>query len=242
MSGARREFSNIKREVQMNTTLRLGLAAAVIFMLGAAGIDGLNAQTASDRAKVLEALTRGDSAGAEKIVTELQAHLQAAPAVPGLAPAPASGSIFFEELKNCGFYPQETRLECVIEIKQQGGYGGALAAAGPITGTMEHVYFCVDWLGPAGVYTQYESVGQGSVNMYDGPAPANYAVYRDFNVFGGVRTRPAPGIPGAVMTATTAPVFTVKAILSWYYAPTGCNYVPVWGNILYFKVRMDPIR
>src|ERR1043166_378366 len=158
----------------MNATLRLGFAAAVIVMLGAAGIDGSNAQTASDRAKVLEALTRGDSAGAEKIVTELQAHLQAAPTVPGLAPPPAAGSVFFEALKSCGFYPQETRLECVIEIKQQGGYGGGLATPGAITGTMEHVYFCVDWFGPAGVYTQYESVGQGSVHMYDGPAPVSY--------------------------------------------------------------------
>jgi len=220
----------------MNPTLRLTLAATVIVMVGAAGTNGLHAQTASDRAKVLEALSKGDAAGAEKIVSELQTHLQAAPAVPGLAPAPAPGSIFFEELKSCGFYPQQTRLECVIEIKQTGGYGGNAAQ----TGTMEHVYFCVDWFAPSG-YTQVESVGQGSVNMYDGPAPVNYAVYRDFNVFGGFRTK--PGGAGVLTTTTNPPnVFTVKAILSWNFAPTGCNYVPVWGNILYFRVRMDPIR
>src|SRR6185295_11055631 len=135
---------------------------------------------------------------------------------------------------HCGFYPQETRLECVIEIKQPGGYGGSAAQ----TGTMEHVYFCVDWNGNNN-YTQYESVGQGSVPMYDGPVPAFYAVYRDFNVFGGLLTK--PGGAGVLTTTTNPPnVYNVKAILSWAYAPTGCNYVPTWGNILFFRIRMDP--
>jgi hypothetical protein len=220
----------------MNATLKLGFAAAIIVMLGASGIDRLNAQGASDRAKVLEALTKGDAPGAEKIMIELQAQLKAVPTVPGLAPAAVPWQIAFEELKHCGFYPQETRLECVIEIKQPGGYGGNAA----MTGTMEHVYFCVDWNGNNN-YTQYESVGQGSVQMYDGPPNVFYAVYRDFNVFGGPRTK-AGG--AGVLTTTTLPpnVYTVKAILSWNFAPTGCNYVPTWGNILYFKVRMDPIR
>ena len=222
----------------MNATLRLGLAAAVVVVLGAAGTGPLNAQGTAERAKVLEALTKGDAPEAEKIMTELQAQLKAAPTVPGLAPAAAPWQIAFEELKHCGFYPQETRLECVIEIKQPGDYGGNAAAAG----TMEHVYFCVDWNNSgAASYTQIESVGQGSVHVYDGPQNVFYAVYRDFNVFGGPRTK--PGGAGVLTTTTSPPnVYTVKAILSWNFAPTGCNYVPTWGNILYFRIRMDPIR
>ena len=187
----------------------------------------------ADRTHVLEALGRSDFTTAEKIISDLQAQLQATAALA----AAQSGSVFFEELKACGFYPQETRLACEIEIKQQVGYAGQVGAPG----SMEHVYFCVDW-DNNGDFTQFESAGQGSVQMHDdlqAKPPWSYIVYRDFNPFGGSRTSNS----GATATTTSsAPTFRAKATLSWFAAPTGCNYVPVWGNSLVFQIRMDPIR
>jgi hypothetical protein len=186
----------------------------------------------ADRGHVVEALSKGDFTAAERILSDLQRKLQA---TSGLAAQ--GGSVFFEELKACGFYPQETRLACEIEIKQQAGYAGQVGAFG----SMEHVYICVDW-DNNGDFTQLESAGQGSVQMHDdfqSKPPWSYIVYRDFNPFGGSRTTNS----GATATTTSsAPTFRVQATLSWFAAPTGCNYLPVWGNSLVFQIRMDPIR
>ena len=161
----------------MKANIRLGMPVVAVVMLGAAGI--VNAQVLAEpvqlepqpaatvqpahRAQVVEALGKGDVTAAEKIISDLQAQLQATSAL-----AAQSGSIFFEELKACGFYPQETRLACVIEIKQQIGYAGLVGAAG----SMEHVYFCIDW-DNNGIFTQLESAGQGSVQMHDDPPPVS---------------------------------------------------------------------
>lgn len=258
---AEREFAT--REESMKAVVRLGIAVMAVAVFSAAGMMAhaqapttgptlvpqplppqvlqppvLAPQVAvqpADRAKVLEALGRGDFTAAEKIVSELQAQLQA-----NIAFAPQGGSVIFEELKACGFYPQETRLACVIEIKQQFGYAGPVGALG----SMEHVYFCIDW-DNNGVFTQLESAGQGSVQMHDDPQavppgpPWLYAVYRDFNPFGGSRTSNTGVTSTTVSSAITV---RVKATLSWFFAPTGCNYVPVWGNSLVFQIRMDPVR
>ncbi len=240
----------------MKTSIRLGMSVVAVVILSATGTMELSAQVPAQppqpeqqpallpqqatiqpahRSRMLEALGKGDFAAAEKIVSELQAQLQTNSAL-----ATQGGSIVFEELKACGLYPQETRLACVIEIKQQVGYSGPVGAVG----SMEHVYFCIDW-DNNGTFTQLESAGQGSVQMHDEPQPASakppwvYTVYRDFNPFGGSRTS------NSGTTATTvsnAPTFRGKAVLSWAAAPTGCDYIPVWGNSLVFQIRMDPIR
>lgn len=139
----------------MKESIRLGTSVLAVVMLGAAGIMELSAQAFAQplqqepqpallpqqatvqpahRAHVLEALGKGDFAAVEKVISDLQVQLQATSAL-----AAQSGSIVFEELKACGFYPQETRLACVIEIKQQLGYAGPVGGAG----SMEHVYFCI---------------------------------------------------------------------------------------------------
>ena len=185
--------------------------------------------TAADRGRVADAITKGDYASAEKIIT----NLQSAAAAPQ-----ASGSVLYEEIKACGFYPQETRLECVVEIKQTGGYAGPVGS----TGSMEHVYFCVDW-NDDGIFSQVESVGQGSVEMHDESAGApptwHYAVYRDINPPGGPRTSNTGNI---TTTVTNGPTRRAKAILSWVSPPTGCSFTPVWGNVFNFRIRLDPIR
>jgi hypothetical protein len=230
-----------------------GMSAVAIVMLGTAGTMELSVQAFAQaepqpallpqqatvqpthRAQVLDALGKGDFASAEKFISDLQGQLQANSAL-----ATQSGSTVFEELKACGFYPQETRLACMIEIKQQLGYAGPVGAPG----SMEHVYFCIDW-DNNGIFTQLESAGQGTVQMHDEAHPTQakppwvYAIYRDFNPFGGSRTSNSGT---SASTVSSAPTFRVKATLSWAVAPTGCNYIPVWGNSMVFQIRMDPIR
>lgn len=181
------------------------------------------------RGRVTEALGKGDTSTADKLLWEVASKKAAATA------GPVSGSVFFEEIRACGFYPQETRLACVIDVKQNGGYGGPIETFG----SAEHVYFCVDWNGN-GVFEQTESVGQGSVVMHDASARTNYAVYRDINVPGGLRTHTSS--PGAALTETRAPILNAQATLSWVLPPTGCNFSPVWGNVFRFRIRLDPIR
>jgi hypothetical protein len=183
------------------------------------------------RGRVNEALGKGDTAAANKLLWEVASKKASAAAAAG----PVSGSVFFEEIRACGFYPQETRLACVIDIKQNGGYGGPIETFG----STEHVYFCVDWNGN-GVFEPTESVGQGSVVMHDASARTNYAVYRDINIPGGLRTHTAS--PGAALTETRAPILNAQATLSWVLPPTGCNFSPIWGNVFRFHIRLDPIR
>ena len=30
-----------------------------------------------------------------------------------------------------------------------------------------------------------------------------------------------------------------RSILSWGLQPTGCNYLPIWGNALNYQIRLD---
>ncbi len=150
---------------------------------------------------------------------------------------------FWEEIQACGFYPQESRLECVIEIKQRFGYGGPVGAFG----SFEYVKLCVDWnnngiFGVHPVFGSIESVGQGNVHMHDETAnspPWHYAVYRDIDLPGGPRT----SLDGPTSTTiTSAPTLRARAILSWFFEPKDCNYTPIWGNVFDFRIRIDPIR
>jgi hypothetical protein len=181
------------------------------------------------RARIAEAVGKGDYTTVNKLFSDMAAKKAAA------SEAAVSGSVFFEEIRACGFYPQETRLECVIDIKQDFGYAGPIETSG----STEHVYFCVDW-NNNGVFEPTESVGQGSVVMHDNAAKTNYAVYRDINVPGMLRT--TTSAPGVATTTTKALIFNAQATLSWVMPPTGCNFSPVWGNVFRFRIRLDPIR
>jgi hypothetical protein len=234
---------SIHRNTQVARTLAAAILGIALLSSGLQAQEQAQAQrgpNAADRKRVLEAIGKGDYAGAEKLMLELQAGL------PSGAAAPAEGgSVFYEEIKACGFYPQETRLECIIEIKQTNGYAGPVGSFGSV----EHVYFCIDYNND-GQFTQFESAGQGSVQMHDESAgarpPWQYAIYRDFNPFGGLGSAPGPlrTAPNGnnAPTTTNAPTKTVRAILSWFFAPTGCNFRPIWGNIVQFRIRFDPIR
>lgn len=182
------------------------------------------------RARVSEALSKGDMAAAARLL----ANVGSSPAL-----AAAGGSVYFEELRSCGFYPQETRLECTIDIKQTTGYGEFIGAFG----SFEFVQFCVDW-DDNGEFTEGESVGLGIVHMHDESAgakpPWHYAVYRDIDPPGGLRT--STDQPEPTTTRSYGWTRRVRAILSWATAPIGCYFEPVWGNTVDFRVRFDPIR
>ena len=139
----------------------------------------------------------------------------------------ATGNIFYEELKCLGFYPQERRLEAVIEIKRPSGYGGNAL------GSYEYVGFYVNWNNDPDFIDTGDSVGVVYTHIFD-PGSANirklpicYSVYRDII--------PVPTLPvGTVVRA--------RAILSWQTPPTGPNFKPVWGNVIESWIRIEPIQ
>lgn len=199
----------------------VGIAVACIASTGWAA-------TNADREEVSKYIQSGDFASADKIFASLQ------PSPPNIK----DGSIYFEELEACGFYPQESRLECIIPVKQRFGYGGPVGSPG----SHEHVLFCVDW-DQNGWFTQNEMTGSGMVHVHDewGAAapPWRYAVYRDIDPIGGPRTSNGGGVTN---TTTSGPTYKARAVLSWYAAVPNCNATPIWGNVRDFQIRLDPIR
>jgi hypothetical protein len=174
------------------------------------------------RARIAEALTK-DVALAERLHAELSSSLKSA-AAPGL-----NGNTSFEEIRSCGFYPQESRLECVVEIKRPGGYGGPIGSAG----TFEFVGFYVDFGGGL------TYVGSGIVHITDGSGGTNFAVYRDWNPPGGLRTS---NTGGSTTTTTSGPILKARARLQWAFPTTSATSPIIWGNTFDFAIRMMPIR
>jgi hypothetical protein len=187
----------------------------------------------AERERLSKMIQAGDTEAASKMLNELQ---RKAPNYNHAVQEPFN--VFFEEIRACGFYPQETRLECIIDVKQNFGYGGPVGS----TGTIENVLFCVDY-NNNGTYDQSESVGEGSVAIHDESAGSQprwqYAVYRDFDPRGGLRTT---NDGASTTTKTAGPTLRARAILSWFVEPTDCNYNPFWGNVVNFRIRFDPIR
>ena len=124
-----------------------------------------------------------------------------------------AGDTTYEELTCAGYNPQTRELEGVIEIKLNAGYSGGLCTAG----STEYVSFF------AFVGGSWQALGTASVNVHDLAAvaagnPLMYAVYRISN-FTEMSCDELTGVP-------------LRAILSWQTAPTGPEFVPVWGNIV----------
>ena len=129
------------------------------------------------------------------------------------------GSIFFEEISCAGYDPQRRQFAVPVKIKQQFGFGGS-----PLPGSREYVLNCV--ADPAGVF---RPVGVDSVHL------SNSAV--------------APSWQFAVIAAAHQNLWLVqpmngatrraRSILSWGFQPTGCNFQPVWGNAVNYRIRLD---
>ena len=131
------------------------------------------------------------------------------------------GSIFFEEMSCCGYDPQRRQFACPVKIKQTFGFGGA-----PLPGSREHVLHCV-----ADASGTLVPVGRDSVHLANALGAQN------------------PTWQFAVIAAANQNLHTVypmngqtrqaRSILSWALQPTHCDYKPIWGNALNYRIRLD---
>ena len=130
------------------------------------------------------------------------------------------GSLYFEEMSCCGYDPQRRTFACPVKIKQTFGFGGA-----PLPGSREHVLHCV-----ADVNGNLQPVGHDSVhlaNALNGQPTWQFAVVA--NAIWNLYT--VYPMNGATRRA--------RSILSWGFTPTGCDYKPIWGNVLDYPIRLD---
>ncbi len=137
---------------------------------------------------------------------------------------PPNSSVFYEELKACGYHPQREELDCTVEIKQRFGFIGVPAIG---AGSNEFGLFCVDYgdgLGLVPVHTN-------GVHVHDeafGVQPRWYF---------GLVVQSNPRLLALVNNGRT---LKARAILSWNVPPAACNTAPIWGNWLDFRIRLDP--
>ncbi len=143
----------------------------------------------------------------------------------------ATGNTTFEEVKEVGYYPQERRLEAVLDIKRQFGYGGGLGSIG----SYEYVGLYVNWNGDGDFNDTGEECGLANVHVFDpGVANAN-TLPISYTIAELTDVAPIPTLaPGTVVK--------VRAILSWQVPPTGPDFVPIYGNRIDRWIRIDPVE
>ena len=130
------------------------------------------------------------------------------------------GSIFFEEMSCAGYDPQRRQFAAPIKIKQAFGFGGA-----PLPGSREHVLHCVADAGGILRPVAYDSVHLA--NAIGQPPTWQFAVIANANV----NLQTIYPMNGQTRRA--------RSILSWAFTPTNCNYTPIWGNALNYRIRLD---
>ena len=131
------------------------------------------------------------------------------------------GSIFFEEMSCVGYDPQRRQFAAPVKIKQVNGFGGT-----PLPGSREYVLHCV--ADAAGVL---QPVGFDSVHLSNA-LPGQFPTWQ-FAVITSANQNLQTIQPMNNQTRTA------RSILSWALPPTGCNYVPIWGNALNYRIRLD---
>lgn len=131
------------------------------------------------------------------------------------------GSTYFEEMSCCGYDPQRRQFGCPVKVKQRFGFGGA-----PLPGSREYVLNCV-----ADANGVLQPVGVDSVHLANeifGVAPTwQFAVIASANQ----NLNLVQPMNGATRQA--------RSILSWGWQPTNCNFTPIWGNALNYRIRLD---
>jgi hypothetical protein len=134
------------------------------------------------------------------------------------------GDPTYEEIGCVGFQPQFNRLEAVVFVKQQSGYGGDLCS----NGTQEYVRFYLSY--DNGV--NWQDQGVTSFTAYNMPHKERleYAVTLDINP-----RRRICRINNIVL---------VRAILSWNIepAPNSPDVPPIWGSVHNTHILIDPLR
>ena len=129
-----------------------------------------------------------------------------------------AGSTYYERMRCCGYDPQHQFFACPVEILQSNGYGPA-----PVPGSFEHVLTCVDR------GNGWELAARDNVHLAD--AVSGQPVW-NFQVFARARRYLS-------LTELQGQTFRARSILSWGFAPTSCNFQPIWGNVLEYKIRLD---
>ena len=119
-----------------------------------------------------------------------------------------------------GYDPQRRQFASPITIKQIFGFGGA-----PLPGSREHVLHCVADAG--GIL---RPVGHDSVHLANA---VNQAPTWQFAVIANANDDLQTIYP---MNGQTR---RARSILSWALTPTDCNYTPIWGNALNYRIRVD---
>lgn len=225
------------------TLARLGGGGLLCVLLGA-GATSAQAQSTTvcgagvkeEVAKMLSAATMGGDAAQAKLQADLYEKYKAcAQDAVYLPPADTFytaarqcgakvsylGSTYYEEMSCCGYDPQRRTFACPVKIKQTFGFGGT-----PLPGSREYVLHCV-----ADAQGVFQPVGDDSVhlsNALPGLAPTwQFAVVA--NAINNLNL--VQPMSGAQRIA--------RSILSWGFRPTGCNFQPVWGDVLEYKIRLD---
>jgi hypothetical protein len=118
----------------------------------------------------------------------------------------------------CGYDPQRRAFACPVKIKQNFGFGAA-----PNPGSREYVMHCVS----AG--NGFMPVGQDHVHLSNSTSPPPWQF--------GVVTHAVDNVQTVQpMNGSTR---TARSILSWNLKPTGCDYKPIWGNVIEYRIRLN---
>ena len=144
-------------------------------------------------------------------------NLQNSPFTPKF---PMSFNTTYEELGCVGYQPQFRKLEAVVYLKQNGGYGGGLCSPG----TQEYVRFYLSYDNGA----TWQDQGITNFTAYDMPFDGRleYAVTLDINP------------PERICFTENLPL--VRAILSWTDMPPANtpDFPPVWGNVKEVRIQI----
>ena len=131
------------------------------------------------------------------------------------------GSLFYEEMSCCGYDPQRRQFNCPVTVKQVFGFG-----APPLPGSREYVLHCVADAGgnlvPVGadsVHLADEMHGNNPQWQFAVSANANRNLQTIYPMDGDTRR--------------------ARSILSWGFQPNSCDFQPIWGNALNYRIRLD---
>lgn len=135
-----------------------------------------------------------------------------------------SNNISYEELKCVGYNTPLDRLEAVVYVKKDYGYGGGICSSG----TPEYVRFYVDWNNDG----NWADVGMTSFTAYNIPGnkPLEYAVT--------IQLDPQEKF------CTIENLPKVRAILSWNAPPPSDtpDFAPVWGNVVEAWIQINTLK
>jgi hypothetical protein len=128
----------------------------------------------------------------------------------------------YEEAKCVGYNPQTERLEAVVHIKRDSGYGGDICS----NGSAEYVRFYLSYDHGA----TWQDQGFVGFQVFDipGPKPLEYDATLK--------------IDPKRLFCFTENLPMVRAILSWNSVPPANTpgYTPVYGNVLDARIQIEP--